>query len=178
MPVPVVIVQHMPPVFTRFLAERLNALSALTIREAHGGERLSPGTVWIAPGDYHLTVRRCGPEAWLETQQGPQENSCRPSVDVLFRSVDAAYPGTALGVVLTGMGQDGLLGARILAASGSAILAQDEATSVVWGMPGYIAKAGIADRVLSPLEIAEEISSRVMHQPPGAARIKGAVALA
>jgi two-component system, chemotaxis family, protein-glutamate methylesterase/glutaminase len=159
-PVPVVVVQHMPPVFTKFLAERLNSLSAVEVHEARGGERLVPGHVWIAPGDFHMLVKRNGAEVSLEIQQTEQENSCRPSVDVLFRSVGAAYPGAALGVVLTGMGQDGLMGARMLAASGSAILAQDEASSVVWGMPGYVAKAGIADKVLPLSQLADEINSR------------------
>lgn len=159
--VPVVIVQHMPPVFTRFLAERLNASSPLTVHEAQGGEKLQAGQVWIAPGDFHMIVKKSGPNSYLELHQGPQENSCRPSVDVLFRSVNIAFPGSALGIILTGMGQDGLLGATQMAASGSVVLAQDEATSVVWGMPGFVARAGLADKVLPISEIAPEITSRV-----------------
>jgi two-component system chemotaxis response regulator CheB len=164
LPVPVVVVQHMPPIFTGFLAKRLDASSALEVHEAHGGEALAPGHVWIAPGDRHMIVRREGPSVYLEIQDGPEENSCRPSVDVLFRSVAEAYPGSALSVVLTGMGQDGFRGARALAASGSVVLAQDEASSVVWGMPGYIAKAGIADKVLPLGEIASEITARVSRR--------------
>jgi two-component system chemotaxis response regulator CheB len=160
-PVPIVVVQHMPPVFTRFLAERLDAVSQLSVREAEGGEMLKPGDVWIAPGDFHLGVKRDGMDVSLEVQNGPQENSCRPSVDVLFRSVASAYPGAALAVVLTGMGQDGLAGARRLAEGGSTILAQDEATSVVWGMPGFVVRAGLADKVLPISELAAELVLQV-----------------
>jgi two-component system chemotaxis response regulator CheB len=169
---PVIIVQHMPPVFTRFLAERLNAVSPLDVHEARGGERLHPGAVWIAPGDYHLIVKRSGPDAYLALQQDPQENYCRPSVDVLFRSVDSAFPGTALGVILTGMGQDGFLGAKRLAASGSTILAQDEETSVVWGMPSFVARAGIAEKVLPLAAIAGEIRDRVAGRKSAAASLE------
>jgi two-component system chemotaxis response regulator CheB len=160
-PVPIVVVQHMPPVFTRFLAERLDAVSQLSVREAKGGEMLKPGDVWIAPGDFHLEMKRDGMDVRLQVQSGPQENSCRPSVDVLFRSAASAYPGAALAVVLTGMGQDGLAGARRLVESGSTLLAQDEATSVVWGMPGFVVRAGLADKVLPITEFAPELVLQV-----------------
>ena len=150
-PVPVVIVQHMPPMFTRLLAERLDARSPLRVLEAAPGEVVEPGTIWIAPGDFHMVVQRDGTRVRLATHQGPAENSCRPSVDVLFRSVADIYGAGTLGVVLTGMGQDGLLGAERIREHGGRLLVQDEATSVVWGMPGFVANAGLADAVL-PLE--------------------------
>lgn len=160
-PQPIVIVQHMPPVFTRFLAERLSAVSKLKVEEARAGERLAPGAVWIAPGNYHVVVHRSGDGVVLDLNQDPPENSCRPAVDVLFRSVAAAYGPRALGVVLTGMGQDGLNGARELREAGSSIVVQDEASSVVWGMPGFIANSGLADEVLPLDAIAGELVRRV-----------------
>jgi len=160
-PLPIVIVQHMPPVFTRFLAERLSAASKLKVEEARSGQRLEPGAVWIAPGNYHMVVHRGVDGVTLGLNQGPAENSCRPSVDVLFRSVAEAYGGRALAVVLTGMGQDGLHGARQLRTEGSSVIVQDEASSVVWGMPGFIAQAGLADEVLSLDQIAGGLLRRV-----------------
>lgn len=156
-PVPVLVVQHMPPTFTRFLAERLNKECALAVREVSDGERVQPGTVWIAAGDYHMTVERQGAAARLRTSQGPPENSCRPSVDVLFRSAAQVYGGGLLAVVMTGMGQDGLRGCEAIRAAGGRVLVQDEKSSVVWGMPGYVANAGLAHRVLELEEIGSEI---------------------
>lgn len=148
LPVPVVIVQHMPPLFTRLFAERLSALTGLVVREGAMGERLLPGEVWVAPGDFHLAVRRDGPALLLHMHQGPPENSCRPSVDVLFRSVAEACGPSGLGVVLTGMGSDGQRGSEAMRAAGGQVVVQDEATSVVWSMPGSVAAAGLADEVL------------------------------
>lgn len=159
--VPVLVVQHMPPIFTRFLAQRLDSICALRVREAVAGEVVQPGTIWIAPGDFHLKVVRGGAGLLLGTEQSPPENSCRPSVDVLFRSVEAGYGGNVLAVVLTGMGQDGLRGCKELAQSGAQIVVQDEASSVVWGMPGFIAREQIADRVLPLQEIGPEIARKV-----------------
>ncbi len=150
-PVPVVVVQHMPPTFTRFLAQRLAVSSQIPVEECHGDEFLEPGCVWIAPGDYHMVIRRQGARIRLATHQGPAENSCRPSVDVLFRSVADVYGSGVLAIVMTGMGQDGLRGAEKIHDVGGQILVQDEESSVVWGMPGFIAQAGLADAVL-PLE--------------------------
>lgn len=158
--VPVVVVQHMPPTFTRFLARRLDAICALRVREAVSGEPLQPGTIWIAPGDFHLKVARRAAELLLLTEQSPPENSCRPSVDVLFRSLVTAYGGNVLAVVLTGMGQDGLRGCKELYEVGAHIVVQDETTSVVWGMPGFVAREQIADRVLPLPEIGREITLR------------------
>lgn len=158
LPVPVVIVQHMPPMFTRLLAERLDAQCALTVREAAGGERLTPGTIYIAPGGSHMIVERRGTEVVTALTQTPPENSCRPAVDVLFRSVAATYGAEALALVLTGMGQDGLRGCEEIRDRGGRILAQDEASSVVWGMPGFVAKAGLAEKVLPLGDLAPEIN--------------------
>jgi two-component system chemotaxis response regulator CheB len=161
LPVPIVIVQHMPPVFTKLLAERLGTLSALKVSEGAPGDALQPGHVYVAPGDYHMIVKREGVALRIKTNQDTPENSCRPAVDVLFRSVVDLYGAGTLGVILTGMGQDGLRGCERIREAGGQILAQDEASSVVWGMPGFIAKAGLADQVLPLKEIAGEIVRRV-----------------
>ncbi len=164
LPVPLVIVQHMPPMFTRLLAERLTAHSQLTVREGSPGEMLQPGRAWIAPGDHHMEVAREGGQVRLRLHQGPPENSCRPAADVLFRSVARAFGAGSLAVILTGMGQDGLRGCEAVRATGGQVLAQDEATSVVWGMPGFVARAGLADAVLPLARIADEIRRRVANR--------------
>ena len=161
LPVPVVIVQHMPPIFTKLLAERLAAKSQIRVEEGRPGERLEPGRAWVAPGDFHMAVERKGSGVQLVTHRQPPENSCRPAVDVLFRSVAEAYGPRALGVVMTGMGQDGLRGSERIREAGGRVLAQDEATSVVWGMPGFVAHAGLAEKVLPLSQIAAEIVLRV-----------------
>jgi two-component system chemotaxis response regulator CheB len=160
-PIPTLIVQHMPPVFTRLLAERLAAQSAVAIGEGRTGETLGPGKVWLAPGDYHMSVVCEAQACRLRLHQGPPENTCRPAVDVLFRSVAEAYGPGVLAVVLTGMGQDGLRGCDYIRDAGGQVLVQDEASSVVWGMPGSVARAGLADQVLSLKELGPEILNRV-----------------
>jgi two-component system, chemotaxis family, protein-glutamate methylesterase/glutaminase len=165
-PVPILIVQHMPPFFTAALAERLSSKSAIRVKEASQGDRLKPGHAWIAPGDHHMTIRKCNGEVVVELNQGPRENSCRPSVDVLLRSVAAAYGGATLAVVMTGMGQDGLLGCESVHSSGGTIYVQDEATSVVWGMPGFVARAGLAERILPIDFLGSAIAGRVGSNPP------------
>jgi two-component system, chemotaxis family, protein-glutamate methylesterase/glutaminase len=169
-PVPIVIVQHMPPVFTRLLADRLNVNSAITVREAVAGEELRPGAGWIAQGDHHLVLEKIGTKTRLKLTRDPPENSCRPAADPLFRSAAQLYGRSVLAVVLTGMGQDGLNGCEHVAAAGGQILVQDEASSVVWGMPGFVARAGLADRVLPLSQIAGEIMrlSWVGRARPGA----------
>ena len=157
LPVPVVIVQHMPAIFTRLLADRLNMKCALEISEAHHGDRLRPGHVWLAPGGQHLVVAGQASSARLEVNQNPPENSCRPAVDPLFRSVAKVYGASALAVVMTGMGRDGLEGCRAIHQTGGRILAQDEASSVVWGMPGSVVRAGLADEVLPLSQLGAEI---------------------
>lgn len=160
-PVPILIVQHMPPAFTRFLAQRLDKFSNLHVEEAVHGSILEPGTAWIAPGNYHMVAVRNGNDMRIATNQESPENSCRPSVDVLFRSVAETYDNHVLAVVLTGMGQDGLKGCERLADGGAQIIVQDEETSIVWGMPGYVANAGLADAILPPPQLAAEIVKRV-----------------
>jgi two-component system chemotaxis response regulator CheB len=164
-PLPVVIAQHMPAVFTMLLAKRLAAKCALPVRECHPGDLLGPSCVWIAPGDYHMVVQQHENRMRLATHQGPRENFCRPSVDVLFRSVAAVYGAGSLGVILTGMGQDGLKGCEALSAAGASIIVQDEASSVVWGMPGFVARAGLAEKILPIDQICGEIMRRVAAQP-------------
>lgn len=152
--VPVLVAQHMPPVYTTYLAQRLDSLSSLTVREAVDGEPVLAGTVYIAPGDHHLTLRPTAAGATVALTQGAPVNHCRPSVDVLFRSAAAAYGKQCLAIVLTGMGHDGRDGAVELHQLGAQILIQDEATSVVWGMPGAVHETGVADEVLPVDKIA------------------------
>jgi two-component system chemotaxis response regulator CheB len=160
LPVPVAIVQHMPPLFTRYLAERLDTAGPLPTREAAGGELLEPGQIWIAPGKYHLELERKGEAVFTKLTQAAAENSCRPAADVLFRSAAATFGSGVLAVVLTGMGQDGLVGARAIAVAGGQILAQDEASCVVWGMPKAVERAGLAESVLPLEQLAGEIAMR------------------
>jgi two-component system chemotaxis response regulator CheB len=158
---PIVIVQHIPPMFSKALADRLNAKSPLNIAEGVAGAVFKAGDVWIAPGDFHMTVRRDTASARLDTNQGPPENSCRPAADVLFRSVASNYGSSVLSVVLTGMGSDGLKGVDAIVKAGGRCIVQDEASSVVWGMPGAVANAGLADAKLPLDKIAGEIVARV-----------------
>lgn len=170
--VPILVAQHMPPVFTRCLAERLDATSALSVGEAQGGEKLEAGQVWIAPGDYHLELESNpeGPRTVLN--QGPLENSCRPSADVLFRSAAALFGPGVLGAVLTGMGHDGLQGAQAIVGARGAMLAQDEESAVVWSMPKAIVEAGIASAVL-PLEgLADELVWRSTRRASSMRRVR------
>lgn len=143
----VLVVQHMPPLFTRRLAEQLDQDSGLRVKEAENGETAEYGTVYIAPGDYHLELRKRGESPLLFLTTGAPENSVRPSVDVLFRSVASAFGQRAVGVVLTGMGSDGYQGSQVLKARGGIIIAQDQSTSLIYGMPRYVAESGVADKV-------------------------------
>jgi two-component system, chemotaxis family, protein-glutamate methylesterase/glutaminase len=161
-PVPIVVVQHMPPVFTARLAERLTTGSTVGVEEAEAGAILQPGRAWVAPGDFHIALARDSEGVRLRTHQGPAENSCRPSVDVLFRSAAEVYGPGVLAVVLTGMGQDGLRGCERIRAAGGQVLVQDAATSVVWGMPGAVARAGLADAVLPLEQLGPEMVRRVL----------------
>ena len=166
LPVPVLLVQHMPPVFTRQFAQRLDRLSPLRVVEAADGSPLVPGTAHLAPGDHHLVVRASARGLQTGLSQGPPENFCRPAVDPLFRSAVAAYDGAVLAVVLTGMGSDGRNGAAEIRAGGGTVLVQDQPTSVVWGMPGAIAQAGLADEVLPLGRIAEAINRHLAGVVP------------
>jgi two-component system chemotaxis response regulator CheB len=162
-PVPIVVVQHMPPIFTRLLAERLASRSAIPVEEGRSGVVLSPGHAWIAPGNFHMKVIRAGAGWCLNLNQGPQENSCRPAVDVLFRSVAVACGANVLGVVMTGMGSDGVLGAQDIRDAGGDVIIQDEASSIIWGMPGLVHASGLADAAY-PLDcLAAEITHRVLQ---------------
>ena len=174
--VPVLIVQHMPRLFTGALAERLNRVCKLRVLEARDGEAIEPGTVWLAPGDEHMEVavlagpRRNGLRTAVRLHQGPPLNSCKPSADYLFRSAAASYRGGTLALVMTGMGSDGLDGARAVRDAGGAVLAQDEATSAVWGMPGRVVGEGLASAVVALPSLAATLVDRVqaarMAPPP------------
>jgi len=161
LPVPIVVVQHMPPLFTRLLSERLNKTSGLVIQEGVKGEKLETCHAWIAPGDFHMVLERREGSVHLALNQDPPENSCRPAVDVLFRSVARTYGANVLAVVLTGMGSDGVRGCEVVREQGGQVLVQDEASSVVWGMPGQVAAAGYADGIFPLDAMAQEIERRV-----------------
>ncbi|GAA1762911.1 chemotaxis response regulator protein-glutamate methylesterase [Nocardioides hankookensis] len=163
LPVPIAVVQHMPPLFTTQFAARLNRQLDVEVTEAVHGQVLRPGTVCIAPGEFHLEVVSDKRGLVTRLTQDPPENYCRPAVDVLFRSAAAAVGGSVLGVVLTGMGADGAKGSRNIVDRGGAVLAQDQHTSVVWGMPGAVTNAGLAERVLPLAELPAEITRRLGH---------------
>lgn len=163
-PVPIVITQHMPKVFTAYLAESLNSKSALNVRECIDGSKLEPGDVWIAQGGLHMLVEGSATESRVVLDDAPPEQSCRPAVDPMFRSVAEIYGPRMLSVVLTGMGQDGASGAEFVRNAGGHVIAQDEATSVVWGMPGTVTRNGLADQVLPLNEIAGAIVQQVSRK--------------
>ena len=155
--VPVFITQHMPPLFTKFLADRLGAKAKLKVCEGTPGEMVKPNNVYIAPGDFHMIVERKSTGVALSMSKDLPENSCRPAVDVMFRSIAKVYGSRVLSVILTGMGSDGLRGCETIRAAGGRVICQDEATSVVWGMPGFVANAGLAEKVLPLDSVATEI---------------------
>jgi two-component system chemotaxis response regulator CheB len=159
--VPVLVVQHMPALFTRLFAERLDRSSPLTVCEAADGQVLREGQVYVAPGEQHLTVHRDGTDVTIRLTKEAPENYCRPSVDVMFRSVASTFGGGVLACVLTGMGRDGAIGAAHIHAAGGHIVVQDEATSVVWGMPGAVVAAGLADEVVPLNRMAETLKAAV-----------------
>lgn len=159
--VPIVIVQHMPAAFTEKLAKRLDTSSSLKVIEAKIGDKLRAGSVYIAPGDYHMVLERIGAEVFVNLNRDEPENSCRPSVDPLFRSISSIYKDRCLGVIMTGMGSDGLNGCESLAAVGCPIIVQDELTSVVWGMPKLVAMAGLAQEQV-PLDRMAEVISNIV----------------
>jgi two-component system chemotaxis response regulator CheB len=161
LPVPILIVQHMPPMFTRVLAERLDRTCPIHVVEAADRHALEPGTASIAPGDRHMSVERSGEGVRIRTGIGPRENSCRPSADPLFRSVAEIFGSHALGIVMTGMGNDGLRGAYSLHEAGARVIVQDEASSVVWGMPGFVVRSGLADAIVPLDELPGEIGRRL-----------------
>jgi two-component system chemotaxis response regulator CheB len=159
-PLPVLIVQHMPELFTSLFAQRLDGRCRLRAREAAEGDPVRAGTIYIGRGNWHmevLTASHPGLPPTLHLNQGPLENHCRPAVDALFRSAAAVYGSGVLALVLTGMGSDGLAGCRAIRDRGGSVLIQDEATSTVWGMPGAVANAGLAHHVLPLQAIVPEI---------------------
>jgi two-component system chemotaxis response regulator CheB len=157
LPVPIVIVQHMPADFTKYLADHLNAKCAIKVSEAQEGDVLKPGHAYIAPGGYHMTLHREKDQVKVSTNQNPPENSCQPAVDVLFRSVAQVYGPKTLAIIMTGMGQDGLNGCENIYFHGGTILVQDKLTSVVWGMPSYVYRANLASKMVSLNKISPEI---------------------
>jgi len=161
LPVPVFVVQHMPPVFTKLLADRLDERSALHVVEMADLMPVERGQVYVAQGGMHSVVRRTGAEVVVRLDDGPPENSCKPAVDVLFRSAARVWGGSVLVVMLTGMGQDGLAGTGPLEAAGAPVIVQDEESCVVWGMPGAVAKAGLAHEILPLDEIAGAVTRHV-----------------
>jgi len=161
---PIFITQHMPATFTTILAEHIARTSGYPTREGVDGEPVNPGHIYLAPGDFHLTVETVSPgNRVVRVSKGPAENFCRPSVDPMLRSLAEAYGARVLTVMLTGMGRDGLAGSRTVVQSGGTVVAQDEATSIVWGMPGAVAMAGLCSAV-TPLQdvagVIEKLASR------------------
>jgi len=154
---PVLITQHMPPTFTTILAEHLARSSRRAAHEAIDGEAVKPGTIYLAPGGRHMRVVRQGADATIALDDGPPVNFCKPAVDPLFTSAIDVWQGGVLAVVLTGMGSDGMRGGKDIVAAGGSVIAQDEATSVVWGMPGAAANAGICAAVLPLNQIAPKL---------------------
>jgi two-component system chemotaxis response regulator CheB len=151
---PIFITQHMPKDFTASLGLQLVKIAGLEGGEAKQGDIVKAGNIYLAPGDYHMLAEKVGGSIFIRLNQNEQENFCRPAADPMLRSLTKIYGKDLLVVVLTGMGQDGLAGARIAADAGGVVIAQDQITSVVWGMPGAVAKAGICNHVLPLPQIA------------------------
>ncbi|MBI3594039.1 MAG: chemotaxis response regulator protein-glutamate methylesterase [Nitrospirae bacterium] len=168
-PVPILIVQHMPPLFTKILSDRLATSCQIKVVEAAEGMKVERGTAYIAPGNFHMEVHQVKDDLFITLNQNPHENSCRPSADVLFRSVAKCFGGESMGVIMTGMGQDGFKGLREMKDKGAVILAQDEASSVVWGMPSYVVRDGMADQVVPLIKMSSVISGIVARAVPSSA---------
>ena len=158
---PIFVVQHMPPLFTQMLAERLSAKTHLKVAEAREGEPVLPGRVYLAPGDYHMEIQGNPKNAKIHLHQGPRENSCRPAADVMFRSAARVYGAGCLGVVMTGMGSDGCLGAQQIHQSGGEIVIQDEASCAVYGMPRAVVEAHIPHEVYPLNELGKQIVGKL-----------------
>jgi two-component system, chemotaxis family, protein-glutamate methylesterase/glutaminase len=162
---PIVITQHMPPTFTALLAEHLDKIYDKECVEATDGEKIVNGRVYVAPGDWHMTVQRQGMDTVIRLNQDPPENFCRPSVEPMLRSLLSVYKNRVLTVILTGMGQDGLNSCRKLAEANAIVIGQDKETSVVWGMPGAVANAGVCNSVVPLGEIPATIEGYLMGRP-------------
>ncbi len=164
--VPVFITQHMPATFTTILAEHITRMSGWQCAEGKDGEFVVPGRIYLAPGDFHMTVESRGSQRIVRLNQNAPENFCRPSVDVMLRSIDRVYGARTLVAILTGMGQDGLAGSRIVVEAGGTLVGQDEASSVVWGMPGAVAQAGLCSAVLPLNDIAPHLTKLASRGSP------------
>lgn len=173
-PLPIVVTQHMPAHFIPMLAARLANQSAMVVQEGVEGAVVEGGKVYIAPGDRHLAFVREGAQVRIHLNDDPPENSCKPAVDVMLRSVVKCYGGKAIAVILTGMGQDGLKGCIQLRDAGGIVIVQDEESSVVWGMPGAVADAGISHKVVPLTEITDLVCTLAMT-PAGAMAPAGGV---
>ncbi len=163
---PVLITQHMPPTFTAVLAEHLGRIAKCPVHEGIDGEEIVPGTVYLAPGGKHMKVARRDGTAVVVIEDGPLVNFCKPAVDPLFASAAEVWGNKVLALVLTGMGSDGLAGAKTIVAAGGHVLAQDEATSVVWGMPGQVTNAGLCSAVLPLPDIAAKLTRLFTGERP------------
>lgn len=162
-PVPIVLVQHMPPMFTKSLAEDLNQHCPLTICEAEQGQQIKPGSLYIAPGGKQMRLEKRAMGTYVQLTNDPPEHNCKPSADYLFRSVAKHYGARSLGAVLTGMGDDGTDGARLIKEAGGQIIAQDEASCVVYGMPKSVIDNGLAD-IVAPLNKVHDHILTAMHR--------------
>jgi len=159
---PVLVTQHMPPAFTSILASHIGKASGMDAHEAVDGERLKPGVIYIAPGDYHMTVREELGTVRIRLNQDAPENFCRPAADPMLRSLSEVFGNRALTVILTGMGHDGLAGSKAIIEAGGTVVAQDEASSVVWGMPGSVAVAGVCSAVLPLNDLGPTVGRFIM----------------
>jgi two-component system chemotaxis response regulator CheB len=162
-PVPIFVTQHMPATFTTILADHLAQASGMPAAEAKDGEPVVQGRIYVAPGDYHMVVQVEGGRKIVRIEKSPPENYCRPAVDPMLRSIARAYGGRALVVILTGMGHDGREGAQKLVDAGGVVVAQDEPTSVVWGMPGAVATSKLCSAVLPLSDIAPFVRKTVLR---------------
>ena len=161
---PILITQHMPPTFTTILAEHISRVSGIPAAEGKDGEVIKERQIYIAPGDFHMQVETQGTDKIIRLNKNPPENFCRPSVDPMFRSISAAWGRRVLAVVLTGMGADGAKGGKVIVDNGGTVIAQDEASSVVWGMPGAAAAAGICSAILPLAEIPQYVTRSAMRR--------------
>jgi two-component system chemotaxis response regulator CheB len=167
--VPVLVVLHMPPDFTDVVSGHIERATGRTTRAARNGEEIRPGHIYFAPGHCHMKVARLGKNPILLHCQSPAENFCRPAVNVLFRTAAQVYGRNALAIVLTGMGSDGLDGARALVEAGATVIAQDQETSVVWGMPGAVAQEGLASAILPLDKMAVQVAGWLRGRSAGVA---------
>jgi len=158
---PILIVQHMPPLFTKSLASSLDKICVHTVVEAQGDEEVSGRNIYIAPGGMHLVIRKQGSKIITSVNNQPPEAGCRPSVDVLFRSASNCIGNSSLAIILTGMGVDGSAGIRPLKRAGTTIFVQDESSSVVWGMPGAAVQTGLVDKTLPLMQIPEQVATKI-----------------